>query len=76
MKPPEDTSEEVEDRARQLIKRHRIIDIIKQLIRYRNNDLNEEIKHCLLSGLYKHVESHGEESKGMVHLLDWWWGQP
>ena len=29
LNPPEETSEEVELRARQLIKRHRIVDIIK-----------------------------------------------
>ncbi len=76
LKPPEETTEEVEERAKQLIRRHRIIDIIKQLIKYRNQDMNDEIKIALISALKKHVEEYHEESKGMVHILDWWWGNP
>ena len=53
-----------------------MVDIIKQLIKYRNQDLNDEIKVALLSALKKYVEDHHEESKGMVHILDWWWGNP
>jgi hypothetical protein len=51
LKPPEETTEEVEQRARHLIRRHRIIDIIKKLVKYRNQDLNDEVKIILLSGL-------------------------
>eukprot|EP00347_Sterkiella_histriomuscorum_P006073 403354173 len=76
LNPPEETSDEVELRAKQLIRRHRIVDIIKQLIKYRNQDLNDEVKVVLLSALQKHLENYQEESKGIVHILDWWWGQP
>mmetsp|Transcript_9238 Transcript_9238/g.8661 ORF Transcript_9238/g.8661 Transcript_9238/m.8661 type:complete len:85 (-) Transcript_9238:223-477(-) len=36
IKPPEETTEEVEQRAKQLIRRHRMVEIIKKLVQYRN----------------------------------------
>lgn len=38
--------------------------------------MNDEIKIILLSGMYKFLEETKEESKGTVHLLGWWWGNP
>ena len=70
----EEPSEEVEERARWLIRRHRVVDIVKQVIRYRNRDLNEEVKVGVLSALKRHIEENKEESKGMVHIIEWWWG--
>jgi len=55
LRPPEETTEEVEARAKQLIRRHRLVEIIKKIIKHRNKDINDEIKLVLLSGLYKYI---------------------
>lgn len=41
----------MEQRAKHLIRRHRIVEIIKKLVKYRNQDMNDEIKIILLKGL-------------------------
>lgn len=50
--------------------------MIKRLVKYRNKDMNLEIKNILLCSLEKYQKVTKEESKGIVHLLNWWWGNP